>query len=402
MLPGAQASTGRVVIVGGGWGGLAAARQLRLLAPGLEVVLLERQASFWSKPLSNRWLVGLADGKTLVQDYQAAASRYGYRFQQAEVLSIDRERRQVITRQETLSYDWLIIAAGIREDFSSWYGVDRDAADFTRHHFPSAFADGDGHLRLKAKLEKFPGGDLVMTIPPMPYRCPPAPYERAGMLAWWMKKNQIKGRLIVLDPNQPALSFDRVFRDSYRDQITYLPQARVKSVDPYKKQIVTDFDTIDFDDAILMPTQQAADIVWQAGLIASGRDGQPSGWGGLDPDFLHVPGDERVFLVGDLIDKVSPLFGFYPKTGQIAARLGAIAAQQIAAQALGHSPEKALPASSCFVVNRLDPMEVARIDAAFRFRADGLIQQTVKQRYFPLAQDEDVLWAQGMYRELGF
>ncbi|MEY4591955.1 MAG: hypothetical protein RIR18_850 [Pseudomonadota bacterium] len=395
----ARASIGRVVIVGGGWGGLAAARQL---APGIDVTLLERQAAFWSRPLSNRWLVGLADGKTLVQDYSTVARRNGYRFQQAEVLSIDRESRQVITQHETLSYDWLIIAAGVREDFSAWYGEDHHAAAFTRLHFPSAFVDGDGHLRLKAKLENFKGGDLVMTIPPMPYRCPPAPYERVGMLAWWMKKQKIKGRLIVLDPNQPALSFERVFRDTYREQVTYLPQSRVQSIDPYKKQIVTDFDTVDFTDAILMPPQQAADIVWQAGLIGRSADGKPTGWAGQHPVHLHALGDERVFLVGDLLDKASPLFGFYPKTGQLAARLGVIAAQQIVARAAGETPPSLLPDGSCYVVNRVEPLEIAQIDTSFRFRSDGLILQSVKQTYYPQAQDEDIHWAKGMAGQLGF
>jgi NADH dehydrogenase FAD-containing subunit len=236
-----------------------------------------------------------------------------------------------------------------------------------------------------------------MTIPPMPYRCPPAPYERAGLIAWWMKTRQIKGRLIVVDPNPAVMSFDRIFRDSYRDQITYMPQAKVKSVDPFKKQIVTDFDTIAFTDAILMPPQQAADILWQNGLI-----GQGSNWATVDPVSLNIPGDERVFIVGDAIDKVSPLFGHYPKTGQLAARLGRIAARQIAARSSGQLPEKQLPESTCYVLSRAEPMELAQINTSFRFRGDGLIQQTVRQSYDAQARDEDLAWAKAMFSELGF
>ncbi len=116
-----------------------------------------------------------------------------------------------------------------------------------------------------------------MTVPPMPYRCPPAPYERVELIAWWLKTRNIKGRLVVLDPNLPVIGFDRIFRDTYRDQITYLPQAGMKSLDPFKRRIVTDFDTIDFSDAILMPPQQAgeADLDWArrhfAELFDAGR-----------------------------------------------------------------------------------------------------------------------------------
>lgn len=392
-----RAASGRAVIVGGGWGGLAAARRLRTLAPELDVVLVEKHAIFRSRPLSNRWLVGLAEDRLLQHDYQAAAKAHGYRFLRAEVTEIDRAARRVATRDGVLAYDWLIVAAGIREDFSPWYDVDRSAGDFTRQHFPSAFADHDGILRLKAKLENFKGGDLLMSIPPTPYRCPPAPYERAGMIAWWLKTRRIKGRLVILDPNQPALSFDRVFRDTYREQVAYLPQARIKTLDPYRKQVVTEFETIDFADAILMPPQQAADIAWQAGLVARGSD-----WAAIDPVHLHLADDERVFLVGDLIDKASPLFGHYPKTGQLAARLGQIAAQQIAARAAGRPPEKQLPDSACYVLNRVEPMEMARIETSYRFRGDGLIQQTVRQGYNPQPENEDVQWAKRMFAELGF
>lgn len=401
-LLGNTPTSARVLIIGGGWGGLAAARELRASAPQLDVTLIERQERFWSHPISNRWLVGLADAALLRHDYAAAARQQGYRFVRAEVSSIDRAGQRVTTHQGEYAYDWLIIAAGIREDFSAWFGVDRDSIEHCQKNYASAFSDASQHAGLKERLSRFTGGDLVMTIPPMPYRCPPAPYERAGLIAWWMKSRQIKGRLIVLDPNPPVMSFDRIFRDAYRDQITYVPQARIKALDPFKRQIVTDFDTIDFTDAILMPPQQAADIVWRSGLIGQHSDGKPSGWAALDPVNLHIPGDERVFVVGDAIDKVSPLFGYYPKTGQLAARLGRIAARQIAARAAGQEAARMLPESTCYVLSRVEPMELARINTSFRFRGDDLIQQTVRQSYDAQARDEDLAWASEMFGELGF
>ncbi len=396
----AAAAAGRVVVVGGGWGGLAAARHLRGLAPQIDVTLIDRQPEFWSQPLSNRWLVGLAKSEWLRHDYRQAAQHYGYRFVNAEIRGIDRSTREVVTAAGKYPYDWLVLAPGIREDFSAWYGVDRDSAAHTRQHFPSAFAAGRDHLALKAKLEGFRGGDLVMTVPPMPYRCPPAPYERAGLIAWWLKTRNIKGRLVVLDPNLPVISFDRIFRDTYRDQITYLPQARVKSLDPFKRRIVTDFDTIDFNDAILMPPQQAADLVWDSGLIGKATDGSPSGWAACDPVTLNAVNDEHVFVVGDALDKVSPLFGQYPKTAQLAASLGRIAATQIAARARGTAADRSLPESACYVINRPEPKELTRIESTYRFRGDGVIQQTVRQQHDPQAGEADLDWARRHFAEL--
>lgn len=85
----------RVVIVGGSWGGLSAARHLRIAAPELDVVLLEKSPLFQSLPLSNPWIASLPDRKLLSGDYRAAASAFGYRFLHANVTATDREQRKV-------------------------------------------------------------------------------------------------------------------------------------------------------------------------------------------------------------------------------------------------------------------------------------------------------------------
>lgn len=401
LLPPAKGR--RVVIVGGGWGGLSAARHLRDLVPDLEVVLLERNPSFWSCPLSNKWLADRVDGKLLAHDYAVAAKAYGYTFLQADVTDIDREQRRVITAQGALGYDWLILAVGIRYDYAAWFGNDRRAIGHTRENYPCAYLAGSEHPALKAKLTAFAGGDLVMNIPPMPYRCPPSPYERAVVIASLFKARKIKGKLIVLDPNPLMAAFKRAFFEHYREQIVYVPHARVKSVDPFAKVVSTDFDDYRFADAILMPPQQAADLVWQAGLIARDSTGKPSGWAEPDPLSLLARDDERVFLIGDLIDQVSPLFGRYPKGGHLAARLGRIAAQQIAARATGKEAEKRLPDSICHVLTSMEPEEMVRIDSQFKIRGDGLIAQTVTQTHDPNPRGEDVAWAKEMFAEfLGY
>ncbi|KAF0163654.1 MAG: NAD(FAD)-dependent dehydrogenase [Rhodocyclaceae bacterium] len=396
LLPRGRAR--RVVIVGGGWGGLTAARHLRDLAPDLEVVLVEKGASFRSLPLSNKWLVGLAQESGRSQDYAAAARAWGYSFVQAEVTAVDREQRRVVTRSGTLDYDWLVLAVGIRYDYAPWFGDDRRAAEQARKLYPAGFVTDELDL-LKQKLADFKGGDFVMTIPPPPYRCPPAPYERAVMIAWLFRQRKIKGRLVIVDPGPGMQAFNRVFADRYKDQILHLTHAKVKSVDPFNKTISTEFDDLRFDDGILMAAQQAGDLVWQAGLVGRDGDGKATGWGALDPIHLHALDDERVFLIGDLIDKVSPLFGHYPKSGHLANRLGRIAAREIASRARGSLPEPALPDSVCHVFSDVEPMESVRIDAQYRLRGDGVIAQTVRQHYDPQPRGEDAAWAKSMYAD---
>jgi hypothetical protein len=233
----------------------------------------------------------------------------------------------------------------------------------------------------------------------MPYRCPPAPYERAAMIAMLLKSRRIKGRLIVLDPNPISPAYRRVFEERYRDQIAYLPDRRVQSVDPFNRRIVTEVEEFRFDDAILMPPQQAGDLLWQAGLIGRDRDGKPTGWADQAPIHLHATSDERVFVIGDAMGPVSPLFGHYPKSGHMASRQGRIVAREIAARSASAEPPTLLPESVCYLFTDYDPMAMVRMEARYKLRGDGLIEQAIKQ--FPDAnpRGEDVAWAMGMFRE---
>lgn len=394
-----RGATQRVVIIGGGWGGLTAARRLRQAAPELDVLLIERDAAFRSLPLSNKWLVGRTPDAPVQQDYAAIARAHGYRLLQAEVNAIDRERRQVRTDHGPQTYDWLILAAGIRYDYSPWLGDDMTATAATRTLYSAGFmaSELDG---LKRKLDGFKGGDLLMTVPPGPSRCPPAPYERAMMIAWWLKTKRIRGRLVLVDASGGMQRFNRVFAERYKAQVQHLTHAVVKAFDPFARTLSTEFDDIRFDDAIIIPPQGAADIVHQAGLIEADAAGRPGNWAAFDPVHLHAVGDERVFLVGDLLGRASPLFGHYPKSGHMASQLGRIAADEIVARSRGHLPALVLPESVCHVFTDVEPMEMMRIDAQYRRRGDGLMVQSLRQHDDPQPRGEDAQWARALYSEM--
>jgi hypothetical protein len=242
----------RVVIVGGGWGGLTAARHLRRLAPELEVLLIDRDTAFRSLPLSNSWLVDRTPDAPLQQDYATAARAWGYGRCGPKSPPIDRERRRLHTAQGALGYDWLILAAGIRHDYGPWLGGDARAIEATRRLYPAGFLANELDA-LKQKLADFRGGDLLMTVPPPPLRCPPAPYERAVMIAWLLKTRRIRGRLVLVDAGGGMQRFNRMFAERYKDQVLHLTHAPVKSIDPFNKTLSTEFDQLKFDDAIIIP-----------------------------------------------------------------------------------------------------------------------------------------------------
>lgn len=400
LLP--AATRPRVVIIGGGWSGLAAARRLRELAPKLDVVLLEARAEFFSLPLSNRELAGQIDLALLQHDRRAAAARFGYTLIQTRVSHIDREQRQIRTEAGSLGYDWLILAEGIRHHYTPWFGDDKRAAAHAATRFGCAYTpDLAEHRALKARLAAYRGGNLLLTIPPAPYRCPPAPYERAIFFAQKIKAARLPGKVILLDPNPMLVNFGRTFHQQYEKEVLYVPQAQIQSIDPFAQVVRTDFEEFAFSEALLMPPQQAGDLAWQAGLIGRDAAGQPTGWADQDPRTLAARDDPRVFIVGDAIGKVSLLFGHYPKSGHLAAGLGRIAAQEIASRA-GERPAQApeLPESICYVYSSAEPLERFEMDVQYRLRGDGVIAQNLKQTYDPQPRDEDVSWAKEQFKAL--
>ena len=121
----------RVLVLGGGWGGLTVARQVREATPDLEVVLLEGNPVFWSCPLSNKWLIDVVDTQFLMHSYTLPARKYGYTWIQTEVSDIDRSKTRVHTAPGHLDYDWLVVSEGIRVAYEPWFGNDQKAIAHT-------------------------------------------------------------------------------------------------------------------------------------------------------------------------------------------------------------------------------------------------------------------------------
>ena len=360
----------RVVICGGGWGGLNAAKQLRLLAPQLEVVLLERNPLFFSCPMSNKWLIDVVDTNFLTFDYLQVSEKYGYRFIQTEILNVERDKKRVVTAAGALDYDYLILSPGIRYNYEAWFGNDRRAAEATRARFPGAYVPNAEHFRLKQSIQDFKGGEIVMTLPPPPQRCPPSPYERACLIAWHLKTNKIKGHITILDHKDGirpiGFGFKQAFEELYKDQITYVPNAHVKEIDPFNKRIKTAAGDMAFDHAILMAPHQAGDLAWKAGTIGKNPEGKPTGWSGVDPVMLNLKEDRDVYVIGDAVGLVSPQFLFYPKAGHVANRHARIVARYIADRAAGRESKPALPDNLCYMLVSGSPREAIAVQFDYK------------------------------------
>ncbi|WP_028997627.1 NAD(P)/FAD-dependent oxidoreductase [Azohydromonas australica] len=400
-----EGSKPRIVICGGGWGGLTAARYLRELIPNSDVVLLERNASFWSGPMSNKWLVDVVNTDFLNHDMLRPANTYGYKLLQTEVTGFERDRKLVRTAHGLVEYDYLILSGGIRNDYEAWFGNDQRAIDHTRMHFPSAYIPNAEMFALKRKVKEFKGGTLVMTLPPPPHRCPPSPYERACLIAWHIKKNKIPGKILILDPKPRvapiSMGYQLAFQELYPDIITHVPNARVQEVDPFNKRIKTAAGEFKFDDAILMPPHQAADMVWHAGLIGKDASGKPTGWADMHPRLFQANGDDSVYFVGDLMGPISDQFGHYPKSGHVANYVGRIVARNIAERVAGKPVIARLPDNLCYMMVNAEPQEEISVKFEYEVDPTGKVIQTqidMDVRNEDMVK-EDFAWARQKFQD---
>lgn len=393
----------RIVIAGGGWGGLSTARHLHAQGVDAEVVVLERNPIFWSLPMSNKWLIDVLNTDYLLHDMIGPSKKYGYELVQTQVTGVERDKKIVRTAHGQIDYDYLVVAGGIRNGYDAWFGNDEKAIEFTRRAYPSGYTADAEHVAIKNKIHNFKGGTMVMTLPPPPHRCPPSPYERACVMAWYFKKNKIPAKIVILDPKPRIMpiggGFKAAFEELYPDIIQHIPNAKVKEVDPFNKKIVTTAAEVKFDDAILMPPHQAADMVWNADLIGKTPDGKPTTWAEIHPTMLHAKEDPNVYLVGDVMGAVSKQFGYYPKSAHVANYVGKIVAIYLGQRIKGQEVKTLLPDNLCYMMVSGEPKEAISVQFDYEIMPDGTISQKqidIDIRSADLVE-EDHKWAQRMY-----
>lgn len=404
LLP-RSGSNPRIVICGGGWGGMTSARYIKQLVPQAEVILLERNPTFWSGPMSNKWLIDIVNTDFVNHDMLNPANKYGYTLINTEVNGIERDKKIVRTTHGQLDYDFLVLSGGIRNAYDAWFGNDRVAAEYTRKHFPNAYIPNAEMFALKHKMKNFKGGTIVMTLPPPPHRCPPSPYERACLMAWHFKTNNIPAKIIILDP-KPNIApigegYRAAFNELYPDIITHVPNAHVREVDPFNKRIKTTAGDFNFDDAVLMPPHQASDMVWYADLIGTGADGKPTGWADIHPRFFTATDDDDVYVVGDSMGFISDQFGHYPKSAHVAHAVAKIVSQNIAERIAGKEVVPVLPDNLCYMMVNGDPQEEISVIFEYNLDPTGKVIQTqidMDVRSTDLVQD-DFNWIKSRFND---
>jgi len=395
----------RVVVVGGGWSGLSVAKYVKKYAPNADVVLIEKRSSFMSCPVSNLWLVGLVDLEFLTHDYLQAARNNNYIYLNATVYDVDRTSKIVYTNEGTLRYDYLVLAPGIDYDYSRWTGGDVEFETRLKTEYPAGFIPGSEHLTLKEKIENFEEGNFVLTVPGGNYRCLPAPYERTCLIAWYMKKEGIKGKVILLDENPDITikkdGFHSAFEELYKDYVEYLPSSKITQIDLDKKRVVTELgEEIDFADAALYPRVRGGKILEKAGVAKDSVFNKAEA--NIDPFTYQVKGDPYVFCSGD----VRPM-GF-SKSGNTSNSEGHYVAKVIANKIKGKETKWKSPLTVCYSAVSGDPVRAISVNAGYAYdkkkKAFGFHNASTMEKW----KGADGVragrglfeWAKGMYRDM--
>lgn len=341
-VPGATGASGHVVVVGGGMGGAAVAKYLRLWGgSNVKVTLIERNASYISSILSNEVLYGAKTLQQLTFSYANLVKNYGITVLQADVTGIDPASRTVTTSTGSkLVYDRLVLSPGI--EFDVIPGLETAAAQAA---VPHAWKAGVQTTNLRDQIAAMPAGGLfVMTIPAAPYRCPPGPYERACVVADYLKKNKPGSKVMVLDANAAItaekVNFTKAFTSIHAGVIDYRPASTVLSINASTRTLDTNWGLIKANVINAIPQQRAGKIIADAGLNNSnGR------WAGVDMLNYQstVSGATGIHIIGDSSATTQP------KAGHIANQEGKVCADAIVRSLKGLAPDPAPTTnSSCY------------------------------------------------------
>lgn len=332
---------GRVVVIGGGMGGATVAKYLRLWGgTGVSVTLVERETAYSSNILSNLVLNGQRTMTSLQYGYSNLATRYGVKLVKGNVVGIDQAGHSVaLADGSRLPYDRLVVAPGV--DFDIISGLETAAA---QAKVPHAWKAGPQTTQLRNMLLSMKDGEhFVMTIPAKPYRCPPGPYERACVVADWLKKNgRTKSKVIVLDANKEItaepLAFGNAFNVLYKGMVEYYPGVIVNSIDASTMSLETSRGNISGKVINAIPAHRAGKVIVDNGLANVGGR-----WAGVDVLTYQSTAAPGIHVIGDASATTQP------KAGHIANQEAKICADAIVRLLSGRSPDPSpITNSACY------------------------------------------------------
>jgi sulfide dehydrogenase [flavocytochrome c] flavoprotein subunit len=335
-----QAASPRVIVIGGGFGGAACARALKRTNAQIAVTLVEANKTFTACPMSNAVIAGLRAPNLQQFGYHKIAAD-GVTLAFSAATAIDPNARIVtLADGSKLAYDRMVLAPGIDMRWNVLPGYDEAAAE----KIPHAWKGGEQILLLRKQLEAMEdGGLVVISVPVSPARCPPAPYERASLIAHFLKTKRPRSKVIVLDAKD-NFSMQRLFQNAWKElypnMLEWVPLSKsgnLVSVDVASKTLATDFDTFKATVANIIPAQKAGKVTELAGVA------DRTGWCPIDPATFESKLQANIHVIGD-----AAIAGAMPKSATAASSAAKSCALAVAALLAGEKPQEPMLVSACY------------------------------------------------------
>jgi NADPH-dependent 2,4-dienoyl-CoA reductase/sulfur reductase-like enzyme len=391
----------RVVVVGGGCAGATAAKYLRLWSSHtIDVTLVEPNPSYLSSPLSNRVIDGQLGLEDLTRSYEPLQRRHGVRLIADRVASIEPGKKFVrLGRGGSLRYDKLVLAPGIEPEFDAVTGL---AAAHAAGRILVAWSAGPDTIGLRQQLAAMPdGGVFALTIPEAPFRCPPAPYERASLVAAYLNQHKPRSKVLVLDANQDVVAmaplFKAAWKDLYGERLEYRNHHQPVAVDA--KTLTVHFDVqedVQADVLNVMPPVRAGLIARDAGLANVNAR-----WCEVDFASFESTLAKHVYVVGDSIQAAPRM----PKSGHLANGHAKIAAASIIADLLEQPlAGNAMLTNTCYSL--VNPTDAIHASAVYRYRQSTRTFEAVagaggiSAEPSPTDAAESLAWAANLWADM--
>ncbi len=379
----------RVVIAGGGFAGAACALELQRSDPSIDVTLIDPDSRYVTCPMSNAALVGWRSLESITFGREGL-QREGVRYVCDRVASVDAETRRVkIQGGAKFDYDRLVVAPGIRLLWNTPIGYDEAAA----RRLPHAWIAGAQTALLAAQIRAMrDGGVVAISVPAGLMRCPPGPFERASVIAAYLKSHKPKSKVLIFDANNhfPKQDvFEAAWRELYPGMIEWIPSTAggiVDRVDADKVALYTSHGEHPVDVANVIPPQAPGQIALEAGLCSG------HGWCPVDATSFESTQVKDIHVLGDAC-----IAGAMPKSAS-AARSQAVQCARAIAASLG---EKSIPSahyeSVCYSFLNRD--RALSIHGAFRPANGEIVQEETASIVQPSPQREAAS-AESWYRHL--
>ena len=339
----ARAKNKRVVVVGGGVGGMIAAKYIAKGDSSVDVTVVESNAHHHTCFMCNEVIGGDRDIATIKFGYDKLAN-HGIKLVQDKAKAIDPEAHKVTTAGgTTLEYDRLVMSPGISLTWGAIEGYDEAASEI----MPHAWIAGSQTTLLRKQLESMDDGGLVILAPPgNPFRCPPGPYERAAQIAHYLKHNKPKSKILILDAKDKFSKqglFMQGYKEVYGDMIEWVAGADtgggVKSVNPKDMTVSTDFDDHKAAVVNIIPPQKAAQITQDADLT------NDSGWCPVDLGTFESKKHKDIHVIGD-----ASIATGLPKSGYAASTEAKVCASAVVSMLNGKEPPTTSYANACYSI----------------------------------------------------